>query len=373
MNKIFLTIYKNYFFLSILIVLGCSRADLEKQSPKKAIFVYIAANNDLKYSALKSLDLMELGYKQDYGDLIVYIKTERRNSYILKIKNDNKIGTIVSDTLKVYDSRNSSSFSFMEEVFKDMKSFTTAEEYGVILWSHATSWLPEFYNSKKIASFGYDRGVEMDFKDLKKIIPKKTKFILFDACYMSSIESVYELRNSADYIIASSSEVLSSSHPYDIILGDLFSENYKIVCQKFLEFYNKKIDIEQSATISLINTSHLGDLAFQTKNIFKKYDKKGVNITSSFSQDFNFEKKVNIGFYDFLSIIRNNCKDSELSFFEEEFNKCVVYSANTKKFFNIPIIESSGLTLSLIDKNLDIFEYYKSLDWYLDSGLNYIN
>lgn len=213
----------------------------------------------------------------------------------------------------------------------------------------------------------------MDLKELKRVIPKKTKFLLFDACYMSSIESVYELRNSADYIIASSSEVLSSSHPYDIILEDLFSENYKIACKKFLGFYNKKIGIEQSATISLINTSHLGDLALQTKNLFKKYDKKELNINPQFSQDFNFEKKVDIGFYDFLSIVRNNCKDSELSFFEEEFNKCVVYSDNTKKNFNIPLIESSGLTLSLIDKDLDLFEYYKSLDWYLDSGLNYIN
>lgn len=75
--------------------------------------ISLLANNDLKYSALKSIDLMELRYKQHYGDLIVYIKTERRNSYILKIKNDNKIGDIVSDALKVYDSRNSSSSSFM--------------------------------------------------------------------------------------------------------------------------------------------------------------------------------------------------------------------------------------------------------------------
>ena len=38
-------------------------------------------------------------------------------------------------------------------------------------------------------------------------------YILFDACFMSNIETIYELRNSANYIIASPCAHMESPYP----------------------------------------------------------------------------------------------------------------------------------------------------------------
>ncbi|WP_052072247.1 clostripain-related cysteine peptidase [Sphingobacterium deserti] len=365
--------HKNYLLLACLIcTLSCKKADVASDDEdRNAIFVYIAANNDLKYSAIRSVDQMEKAYRREDGDLIVFVKTDRFSSYILKIKPDNNEGVIASDTLKTYKSQNSSSLDFMREAFKDMSSFTSAKRYGLIMWSHATSWLPESKRVPTTKSFGYDRGEEMDLKDLKTALPKNLKFILFDACYMASVEVVYELRKNADYIIASSSEVLNTSYPYDLILGDLFSGNLTKVCQKFYDYYNSKTGIKQSGTVSLIDTEYLEDLAFETRRVFKKSDRRDINSLSGVAQDFNFVKSIDLGLYDFWSLIRNNYAQIGLVELESALNKCVVYKAHTEYFLNFPIIESSGLTLSLINQPW-LLDYYTTLDWYIDSGMDNI-
>lgn len=43
-------------------------------------------------------------------------------------------------------------------------------------------------------SFGLDMSDELNINDLKKSLPVHSDFILFDACYMGSIEVLYELR-----------------------------------------------------------------------------------------------------------------------------------------------------------------------------------
>lgn len=369
-----LTMSHNKYLLWACLVLtfGCKKAEVEPENiDNKAVFVYIAANNDLKYSALRSIDQMEKAYNSEDGDLIVFIKTEGYSSHILKIQHDETDGVIASDTLKTYDNQNSSSFDFMKEVFKDMEAFTSANVYGLILWSHASSWLPESSGLPTTKSFGYDRGMEMDLKDLKIALPEGLRFILFDACYMASVEVVYELRNKADYIIASSSEVLNTSYPYDLVLRDLFSEDLTEVCRKFYDYYNSRTGIEQSATVSLIDTEYLEELAFETKQILQESDKKNVSDLSRVSQNFNFVQDIDVGLYDFWSLIQDNYFHAGLLQLERTLDKSVLYKAHTRSFLGLPILESSGLTLSLIDHPW-LLEYYTTLDWYVDSGLQYI-
>ena len=39
-------------------------------------------------------------------------------------------------------------------------------------------------------------------------------YLLFDACFMSSVEALYDLRRAADYIVASPCEVMAHGFPY---------------------------------------------------------------------------------------------------------------------------------------------------------------
>ena len=69
-------------------------------------------------------------------------------------------------------------------------------------------------------------------------------YILFDDCFMSSIEAAYDLRHITDYLIASPCEVMAYGYPYDLILPYLFAENgtgYDLegICRCFYEFYEE--------------------------------------------------------------------------------------------------------------------------------------
>lgn len=66
-----------------------------------------------------------------------------------------------------------------------------------------------------------------------------TEYILFDACYMSSVEVAYELKDVAHYLIASPTEVISYGFPY-ITMGKylLGTPNYKGIADSFISFYS---------------------------------------------------------------------------------------------------------------------------------------
>ena len=129
-----------------------------------------------------------------------------------------------------------------------------AEEYGLILWSHGTSWLPA---GRGLRSFGSDSGKEMNIVDLAKALPLHFKFILFDACLMGAVEVVYELRNTTDYIIASSTETIAEGFPYHLILPELVKQNpdWTKVAQQYFDYYNNQQGVYQSATVSVILTA----------------------------------------------------------------------------------------------------------------------
>lgn len=103
----------------------------------------------------------------------------------------------------------SASGEVLHSVIHDAITAFPAMEYGLILWSHGTGWLPEGVfdtlkhgNRSKFRSFGFDSGKEMKITELAENLPVKFEFIIFDACLMSNIETLYELRNAANYIIA---------------------------------------------------------------------------------------------------------------------------------------------------------------------------
>ena len=71
-----------------------------------------------------------------------------------------------------------------------------------------------------LKSFGAEGGKNMEIYELAEGIPDEYHFdfLLFDVCSMGGIECVYELRDKADYIVASPAEVLVAGFPYKNIL-----------------------------------------------------------------------------------------------------------------------------------------------------------
>jgi hypothetical protein len=74
---------------------------------------------------------------------------------------------------------------------------------------------------------------------------------LMDACLMGSVEVAYELRNKADFIIASPTEVIYMGYPYDRIIPELTRKqpDLKKVASDYFNFYNEMPGIFRSASI----------------------------------------------------------------------------------------------------------------------------
>lgn len=351
-----------YIIICILSLCSCKKnnsiSDPEGTSTKTVLF-YIAANNDLKYDALESFENIKRGYKFNPNHrVLIYIKTENNKSHLVTLLNNGV------DTLHTFGNVNSSDPVFFKKVISYSKSIYSSEITGIVLWSHATSWKPK----PKTKSFGLDQGVEMDIKELSESLPENLDFLVFDACTMASIEVLYEFKNKAKYILASPSEILSTSFPYNESINKLFLgvQGLKSVAQSFLAYYQNQNGLYQSATISLIQTSNLDAIAIETKKLLESTSRKNpYNISKV--QQLTFDTSNNVVSYDFSSFLKNNYEYSAYSELNNAIQKAILFKGNTKYFLGQEIAEYCGLTIYIPEANDPYFDYYKSLQWNLYS------
>lgn len=95
----------------------------------------------------------------------------------------------------------------------------------------------------------------------------KMQFILFDDCYLSTIEVAYDLRTVTDHVIASTSEIMAFGMPYQNIFKYLMQQqpDYKSVCTEFHDFYSK-YDMPYGA-IGVTDCAYIDQMAALMKNI----------------------------------------------------------------------------------------------------------
>lgn len=354
-------------FIVFSLLFSCKKDSLENQvKVDHMVLIYMAANNNLRQDAINCLNKIESGFTGKQR-LLVYIKTNSENSYILKIKHD-KTDKIVSDTIQIYGNENSSDPHLLSRVIKDARRYAPATSYGLILWSHASSWAPAGIRTK---SFGEDRGTDMDIIDLKNALPSDFSYIIFDACSMASIEAIYELKNKTRYILASPTEVLSTSYPYEQIVPYLSADrdNLKIIGQKFIDYYKSLNGDYASATVSLIATENLALLAQKTKELLDlKRPTGSFNVVGI--QRLDFDPTSRIIAYDFLDFLVHNYNPDDFASIKNQLNNVILFKGNTSSFLNSPIKTFSGISIYLPKADDPFQDYYSKLEWYR-SGAGY--
>jgi hypothetical protein len=345
---------------------------------KTNVLVFMAANNNLKSVALNSINEMEKATSSLDGDLFVLVKTSGYRSDLIKIKYD-ITDNIVSDTVLTYGLENTSDPAFLKKVIEDTRAQYPSNSFGLVLWSHGTSWYPSKKNPQprpiltsnhvQLKSFGYDRGASMDITQLNKFLPKDLKFILFDACSMGSLEVVYELKDNADYIIASPTETLSYGFPYNKIVPLLFGnvDSYKKLCQVYMNSYTSRSGIYRSASVALVKTKELREVASSVKNFMGKIEPNGAQIKRDGVQRLDFDANSPVKAYDFLNFMEINFNKHDYFQVEQAFNRAVVFFGNTDTFLGENITKFSGLSIYLPVVNDTNLEYYKQLAWSRDT------
>ena len=256
----------------------------------------------------------------------------------------------------------------MRSGINEVVSQYSADSYGLVLWSHGTAWLPSDYQNK-LKAFGQDGNDWMEIDDLAKGLPDNVfDFILFDACYMASVECAYELRNKAEYILASPTETLADGWPYADMMPQLFATNLQLekVGETFYNYYLN--DSYPYATVSLTKTSELDNLKNATREILA--DKPESDI---YSLDLKKMQRLEYLYrspgmlYDMADYIKQLATDEQYSNFISCLDNAVVYKAHTPKSYYyygtpqqaLPVDSYCGLTVFVPQESLP-----KMLEWY---------
>ena len=341
----------------------------EFQVKDKTVLIYMVGNNNLSSYASSNLRDLKKGFVPSDDNLLVYYHTTSQSPVMLQLRTDES-GAVVQDTVYRFPVRNSSTAESLKSALQVTHTMFPANEYGLFLWSHGTGWLPQGQYSK---SFGEESGYEIEITDLVKAFPYKFSFVVFDACLMGCVEVAYQMRDSVDYVIASPAEILSNGFPYANIMKHLFKTpaDYVSVAEEYYNHYNSMSGQSRSATVSVVKTSELENLAIETRKVFDKY-RENIPLLKYYSVQgyYRFNK---YWFYDFGDFIKTIAGEEDAAPVMAALEKAVIYKAATPWFldFTIDPQRYSGLStyipLAPSDPELDAF--YAKFDWNRDTGM----
>lgn len=281
----------DFIIATLFIVVGvsCSNGD-SPDGPDvpvtpvgQTVFMFFPWSNSLLSDFRRTVeDMQTVVAQRSMKDerIMVFMATSEREAVLFELKKQN--GRCLTDTLRRYSDRPFTSRQWLTSLFSEVMTLAPASRYGMVVGCHGMAWVPvqgqrnarkrlgsqerideedNLYKEEKIDKEGDDlmhfevQGpvttrfiggtypeTQIETTDLADAMADAglhTEYILFDACYMSSVEVAYELKDVTHYLIASPTEVLSYGFPYTTMGKHLLgTPNYKGIADSFISFYS---------------------------------------------------------------------------------------------------------------------------------------
>lgn len=325
------------------------------------LIVFMQGDNGLEEFMDVNLQRIVTAYydvPQDLGRVVVFYDrgnyTRLTELYLSDGMTKQRVIKEYSNTVSTVDP------DFVKGVFDLIRQEVPSESYGLILSSHGGGWVPadifDLYlyldtaNEQPLAErsfYGQDGYDCMELPQLAQALEGwDFRYVIFDACYMASVEGLYDVRGLSDYIIASSAEIMGTGFPYEDIIPILFSrEDHSLVeaCEAYMDMYR-----ESSGTISLIDCTKLESLAQVMLQINQAEGEKLVDV-SNIQPYEAFSTHLYFDFEQYVEALTSN--EELLSMFDEVLSDVVLFTDHTSQFFSavgdeayIDLPRSCGLT-----------------------------
>lgn len=284
----------------------------------RTVMVYMVAENsmygDVESDGIEMLSGMTASSMFPGDRLVVYVDDMGKpRIYVI---DRNTTATMLKDmepVPPVYEEDvNSASAEQLGAFVKFVKQNYPAESYGLVMWSHGSGWIPSSYSGDQVAtasrrSFGVDNGNnsksgsldvghQMNIPEMAHALENALKeqgeadfkldFILFDACFMQSIEVAYELRGVAKWIISSPAEIPGYGADYTTMVPAMFKkENFveKMLDAYYQEYYNKP---NWGIVLSAVETEGLDSYAGYMKQVVANYREAMLSADYSSVQNY---------------------------------------------------------------------------------------
>lgn len=365
------------FFLLLLV--GCSSEQLVPQpAARRTVLIYLAGDNNLSGEVAEKIERITSGWHNRQDNLLIYqdSKDESNPPSLLQVVGDAAHPSC--RVVRVYPEGNSASTEVFGQVIKEVLTDFPANDYGLVIFSHGTGWLPEgLYSqprSEENASRSVlnDNGSEMEITDFASLIPDhRFQFIVFEACLMAGVEVAYELRNKADYLVASSAEILSPGFTsiYPSVINDLFVQPVAdltgLAC-RYYAYCNSREGQHRSGTVSVIRLDRMETLACVMQPV------SALQVAVDTDNIQCFDRSSNRLFFDLGDYVRYKttaaATQTAAGLLEQVYaalTEVVVYEASTPFFVDLPIRSHSGLTVYIQQPDYPALNTaYQQLAWY---------
>lgn len=268
-----------FITLSILLILN---KDYFFSRGKRTIMVYIVGSDlESKYYSASSdiYEMMTSGADFDNINLLLYTGGSKswyndnidssENAIYRVLKNE----IVKLESYPVSDMGDASTLStFLNYGFKNYK----AEEYSLILWDHGGG---------PIYGFGLDEHNKLNYLSLLELKSalsstpfnerNKLEYIGFDACLMSSLEVAYQLRDYANYMIASEEVEPGGGWNYSFLRNITKGASAKDIGIDIINTYNDYYltnSLVNGTSLALIDLSKVGLVEDKLNDLFKDID-----------------------------------------------------------------------------------------------------
>ena len=343
----------------------------------RTVLVYVVAENSLSGSVVSDLNEILLGVKNSNlykGDKVVVYVDDTRLPRIYCIDKNVKAQTYTElvPEVEYEEDVNSASKEQFEAVLQYVKDHHAASSYGVVLWSHASGWLPSPTEGRALSTktrkkaFGIDNeknttsnsGSQMSIASIAEALENfgGTDFVFFDACFMQTVEVAYELRDATRYIIASPAEIPGPGADYKKMIPACFQKD-DWADAMVSAYYDSYSDMKSGygLVISSVDTKAIPNFVSYVKNVVANNREAILSANYDDVQSyFKFGVWTNDypDFYDARAVMKNALDEEGYAQWLDEEAKLISckhtsqwYSAFNRKLNDIYASQCSGISM----------------------------
>lgn len=235
-----------------------------------------------------------------------------------------------------------------------------ADEYGLVMWSHASGWVPSTNPPAGTPlSFGIDAGagghgdmtadgrlgVQMDIEDIAHAIETagvRMRYVLFDACLMGGVETAYALRGVTDYVIGAPISTPAAGADYEHQVRDgLFSNDPADIARTYYADVTDPANASDYSdfgiAVAAVRTGALNALAATTADVLPRSalagradaDMEGVQQYANYSASFGWRPHA----YDAAEAMRRLLTAADFARYKAALDAAIAWQGVTERFY----------------------------------------
>ena len=346
-----------------LLLAACADDDAPDVPPgpaRRTVVVYAAAQNTLGLDGYLRADSAEMveGARSLKGDeQLLLFADDAAGARIYRFRPGGRAPECVW-------SRRGETCSTDPETLAEVLSWCAtaypADEYGLVMWSHASGWVPSTNPpAGSPLSFGIDTGaggrgdltadgrlgVQMDIDDIARAIGAagvRMRYVLFDACLMQSLETAYALRGVTDYVIGApiSTPAAGADYAHQVREG-LFSHDPADIARTYYADVTDPANAADYAdfgiAVAAVRTAALDELAAVTADVLPRAalagrtdaDMEGVQQYANYASAFGYRPHA----YDASEAMRRLLPAADFARYHAALTAAIAWQGVTERFY----------------------------------------